>query len=110
MEFGNENTGMSLLRDLGRGLADLFYPPLCLSCGQPTPGQFCPPCRETLATDPFCTCPRCGSTVGPHSATEEGCPRCRNEHFSFSSVVRLGPYEGLWRDLILRMKHDEVIA
>jgi len=101
---------MSLLRDLGHGLADLIYPPLCLSCGQPAAGPFCAPCHATLASDPFCTCLRCGSTVGPHSATNEGCPRCKNEHFSFSSVVRLGPYEGQRREMILRMKNDEVVA
>ena len=34
----------------------------------------------------------------------DGCGRCRKEHFAFDRTVRLGPYDGLLRALILRMK------
>jgi ComF family protein len=34
-----------------------------------------------------------------------GCNACRNQSFHFACAVRLGPYDGLLRELILRMKH-----
>jgi ComF family protein len=38
---------------------------------------------------------------------EGGCVRCREETYHFERTVRLGPYEGLLRELILRCKHHE---
>ena len=51
------------------------------------------------------TCPYCASPVGPHADTTDCCLRCRGEHFHFDSATRLGPYAGVLRDAILRMKH-----
>ncbi len=44
--------------------------------------------------------------------TNDGCPKCRNESFAFDRALRLGPYEGLLRELILRMKQpgNEALA
>src|SRR5262249_45510734 len=36
---------------------------------------------------------------------KDGCSRCRHHSFHFEGAVRLGPYEGVLRDLILRLKH-----
>jgi ComF family protein len=33
------------------------------------------------------------------------CSRCRDEPFRFDAAVRLGPYDGLLRDAVLRMKY-----
>lgn len=101
---------MPLLRDLARGIVDLVYPPVCLVCEQPANEAICEGCREVLTTDPYPTCPRCGSSVGPHTNTAVGCLNCRHERFGFSSVTRLGPYNGVLRDVILRMKHDELLT
>ncbi len=95
-------------RDLGRGLLQLLYPPSCLHCGQDIPaeaGEFCAACRAGIFVDPFPTCPRCGATVGPYASLPSGCPSCRSERFAFETVLRLGEYEGIWRDLVLRLKH-----
>jgi len=35
-----------------------------------------------------------------------GCVRCRGESFAFEAVVRLGPYDGLLRDVVLRLKQS----
>jgi len=43
--------------------------------------------------------------VGPYVNLAGGCTLCRNEHFAFDSVLRLGRYEGLLRDVVLRLKH-----
>ena len=96
-----------------RGTVDLLVPPTCWMCGQPAPDgatAFCPACEASLTQDPDPVCPRCASTLAPASARVGVCPRCLNENFSFEAVIRLGPYAGLLRDAILRMKHHEAFA
>jgi ComF family protein len=93
--------------DLGRGLLHLVYPGLCLTCGRPLgEGQesFCAPCHEALFIDPMPSCPRCAATVGPFGVADGRCGRCRDEGFAFEAALRLGPYDGLLRQLILRLK------
>jgi ComF family protein len=104
---------LNRLKDAGRdflaGLRDIVYPGCCLLCGQvlPTgPTHFCLTCRQHLFTDRFPSCPRCAGTIGPFAVVEGCCRACREEPFSFEQVVRLGPYEGLLREVILRMKRQ----
>jgi predicted amidophosphoribosyltransferase len=95
-------------REFVRGLLHLLYPGCCHACGgglPPGEPYFCPPCRSALLNDPHPSCPRCAATVGPFAVTAGGCVRCGNESFAFDRVLRLGPYEGVRRDLILRLKH-----
>jgi ComF family protein len=99
---------VNLLSDLTRGLLHLLYPGVCHACSQPLPPDqagFCPSCRAVLTTDPYPACPRCAGTVGPFVTMDGGCTACRNVSFAFESVQRLGTYDGLLRELILRMKH-----
>jgi ComF family protein len=101
---------MPLLRELGRGLLQLLYPGICSVCGvslPPEQDRFCVSCRAALTTDPFSSCPRCAATVGPFALAtlQGGCTHCRSTSFRFERVVRLGPYDGLLRDVILRLKH-----
>jgi ComF family protein len=101
---------MPMLRELGRGLVRLLYPGLCSVCHAPLPPEldrFCESCRTELVIDPFSTCPRCAATVGPfaRATLKEGCTRCWNLSFRFERVLRLGPYDGLLREVILRLKH-----
>jgi ComF family protein len=100
----------ALTRDIGRGLLQLVYPGVCAVCTRPLgadPGDFCPACRAALLDDPHPTCPRCASTLGPHLPPGDDCARCRGESFPFERVIRLGPYEGVRRDVVLRMKHGQ---
>ncbi len=93
---------------LARGLLELVYPSTCFVCGQFLPAEqanFCTRCRSALTTDPFPCCPRCAGTVGPYVHLEGGCTACRDQSFHFECVVRLGPYDGLLRQVILRLKH-----
>src|SRR5262249_26141252 len=96
-------------RQLAQGLLSLVYPSICAACGQSVPVErrhsFCDSCRIILTTDPYTACPRCASTIGAFTASEEGCVRCRDETLHFERALRLGPYQGLLRELILRMKH-----
>jgi len=100
----------STLRELGRGFVRLLYPGLCSVCQAPLPPEqdrFCTSCRAALTNDPFSTCPRCAATVGPHAlaSLKDGCTQCASQSFRFERVLRLGPYEGLLREVILRLKH-----
>lgn len=97
------------LRRLGSTVADLVYPPRCLVCDADLsagscPRPLCEACFTAIVTDPHTTCPRCSSTVGPHTAPADGCPRCRGRTYRFAGVVRLGPYEGRLREAVLRAK------
>jgi ComF family protein len=58
-----------------------------------------------LVDDPFPTCPRCSSTVGPNLVLDKGCPACQEKSFAFDGVFRMAPYDGLLREVLLRMKH-----
>lgn len=90
-------------------VADLVWPRVCLVCdapfdGKAGPGSICECCRKAMLAEPDETCPRCTSTVGPHTDLSEGCARCRGVPYRFASGVRLGPYTGPLRDAVLRMK------
>ena len=67
--------------------------------------HFCEACRKNLFTDPHAVCPHCAATIGPHGAPDGYCRFCRDEKFPFERVVRLGPYEGVLREVILRLKN-----
>jgi ComF family protein len=98
-----------MLSDLTRGLLHLLYPAVCHACASPLAEgacHFCPSCRAAFTTDSHSTCPRCAGTIGPYASVEEGCSRCRAETYHFEQAVRLGPYDGLLRELILRCKHQ----
>jgi ComF family protein len=70
-------------------------------------GSFCPECEKELTTDPHPTCPRCASTLGPNLAPAPDCGKCRGVPYAFERVIRLGPYDGLRREAVLRMKSGQ---
>ena len=96
-------------RDLLIGAQHLIYPGCCLLCGQLLPSEqthFCSLCRQGLFIDAETTCPRCAGTIGPYAVIDGRCHACRNESFAFEQVLRLGRYEGLLREIILRLKNQ----
>jgi ComF family protein len=95
-------------RLLVQGLGQLLYPNACRFCSTPLPpdaGTFCPPCRASLLADNRPTCPRCAATVGPFVHLDDGCTNCRGHAFAFERAFRFGPYDGLWKEAVLRLKH-----
>lgn len=64
----------------------------------------CGECEQKLTNDPHAACSRCSSTIGPHTDTSAGCVRCRASSFRFAGVTRLGPYDGLLREAVLKIK------
>lgn len=93
---------------LKTGLLELLYPNTCWVCGRfLADGQasVCVACEHLLTTDSAPTCRRCSSSIGPF-VNDEDCARCRGQHFAFDAAIRLGPYEGLLREVILRLKNS----
>jgi ComF family protein len=103
-------------RTLARGVLQLLYANVCWGCGvalRPDQNHFCDACRQSLTSDPHSSCSRCSSTIGPYGDLGDGCcPACRGHAFAFDRTFRLGPYEGVLRELVLKMKHHsgEVVA
>ena len=100
-----------ILRDIARGLGQIVFPPACLSCGlglTDSECELCDECRSRLIDEPFATCRRCASTIGPNLPPADDCSRCRNEPFGFDRAFRLGPYEGFRREVIIKLKHAEM--
>jgi ComF family protein len=96
-------------KGLGGGALDLVLPAHCLTCGRPLDGQeksLCRPCHRELFTDDHSACPRCAATIGPHGSPDGRCPNCRNEPLPFEAVLRVGPYDGLLRQVVLRLKNQ----
>lgn len=97
------------LRVFLHGFSHLIWPYRCLVCHTELgseQGWFCAGCRSVLTDYRAETCPRCASTVGPHTDLSAGCLRCRNSRFHFESATRLGLYDGTLREVVLKMKHD----
>jgi ComF family protein len=99
---------LGALRTVTNGLLHLLYPGICRVCEISLPqghGPFCANCRTQLTMDRRATCPRCGGTIGPFSHVAGGCTGCRGIRFFFDGVLRLGPYDGLLREVIPRLKN-----
>jgi ComF family protein len=96
-----------VIQELTRSLRDLVFPPVCMICHAIIDRQdehFCSSCISALTNDPHITCPRCSSSVGEFADVSNGCPSCRDDRFQFDSSFRLGLYDGVLRETILRMK------
>jgi ComF family protein len=101
------------LTNLGRhflmGAQHLIYPGCCILCGQPLAAEqthFCALCYSELFTESESTCPRCAGTIGPFADMDARCLTCRNESFAFEQTLRLGRYDGLLREVVLRLKNQ----
>ena len=98
-------------------VGELVWPRTCLLCDagmppEPSPLCLCPSCQSALTADSFSTCSRCASSIGPHVPNVVGCTRCANEKYHFKSAQRLGVYDGVLRDAILKSKNpgQEILA
>lgn len=89
---------------------ELITPNRCWLClagemeGGPIHHGLCTSCRKEVTSDPHHLCRRCAATVGAFTEGDQACSTCRERNLYLDSTVRLGPYEGLLRDIILRMK------
>jgi len=95
-------------RTIRTAIRYLLLPGACFACHRLLSADddaFCSDCQDLFRVESAWVCPRCSATVGFGTDVAEGCTSCRGERWCFERVVRLGPYEGALRELILRMKH-----
>lgn len=78
----------------GRGIAALNIPTL----------RLCPACLAELGLAACSVCRLCGLPLGPEDKTI--CADCCKQPPPWSGMAYFGPYAGLLRDLILRLKFD----
>ncbi len=63
--------------------------------------------RELSASLGHFYCRRCGRTVSPYGLLGEGCGHCAQEKIAYDGLLRVGLYQSVLRDLILRLKFHE---
>lgn len=89
------------------------YPDVCPRCGSEHEDStslfrngpaFCPSCVPEVAPAIGRPCLRCGAPTGPHVDSRRGCYYCRRDRFAFESVIRLGIYDGMLRQICLQGK------
>lgn len=89
---------------------NLVFPPSCAICQQPLATRVdeplvCQPCRQKVV-DNRPTCGRCGELAPEITAGRDSCPICHGKRLHFSTVIRLGQYEGVLRAAVLRAKQS----
>jgi len=96
-------------------VGQLVLPVHCAACGAPAPTDrrwpLCEVCGREMAdliAAPYC--PLCGRRAGPYTVGPDGCLFCRKFPVRFSAAVRVGPYEGPLKTLILRCKDERRTA
>ncbi len=90
---------------------DLLFPPRCISCTAELSDclddiMLCDDCRAKLPLIEWPVCPRCAAAVPTAGGVQLECSHCRGDNLRFGRTVALGSYEGLLRQLIMRMKTD----
>jgi len=89
----------------------LLWPPSCCVCGKSiaeSDGIMCRDCRQKFASstaDNYCPC--CGKSTGEYAIIAGRCADCEAIDLVFDSLVRIGRYTDVLRDLILKIKHSE---
>ncbi|NOY43020.1 MAG: ComF family protein [Planctomycetes bacterium] len=99
------------LRKAGGGLLDLLFPPSCLACEaalEEVVGgvSLCESCLGQLASINGPVCQRCAQRVPEIPGDVADCGHCREDKLRFDRALAWGKYEGLLRELLLKMKHD----
>lgn len=107
------------LSAFARAAGDFVYPPACRLCDAdlPVPAEpsftsaavvpqrlFCAACETALRSTHGPACLNCGASIGPHLDPALPCMLCRNEHYAFERVFRLGVYDGALRTACLKAK------
>lgn len=97
------------MKEILTGIADLIFPPRCITCGelleQHAPLPFCPPCMAGIRFIGSPLCPRCGT---PFPATEEEdhlCGECLITERPYAVARSVGRYEGTLLTAIHRFKY-----
>ncbi len=90
---------------------DLLFTQECLACQTELPENhsgvaLCVDCRAEIPPIAWPLCRRCAAAVPEYPGHVATCPRCEEHRLCFDATYSLGHYEGLLRELVLRMKTD----
>ncbi|MDZ4657571.1 MAG: ComF family protein [Bythopirellula sp.] len=90
---------------------DLLFTQECLACLTELPADhvgvpICDACLAEIPPVDWPVCRRCAAKVPEYPGYVATCPRCDENRLRFDATYSLGHYEGLLRDLVLRMKTD----
>jgi ComF family protein len=88
----------SPLQSLGLALANLVFPPRCVSC-RARGAWLCERCEPQLVLYRAPLCPRCGLPL-----TDEPCPGCTRARLPVARLRAAGPFAGPLRTAIHRLK------
>ncbi len=101
---------MDMLRRFIRGITDIVYPKVCLSCkrklGEPaTDDYICGSCRLRIKRNlpPFCH--SCGRHLEKNNRHKNICPACLKNKFHFDRAYSPCLYEGVIKELIHEFKY-----
>jgi ComF family protein len=85
------------LREILTGIADLIFPPLCITCGavlkEHTPLPFCPPCTAGIHAVHSPLCPRCGIPFPAADGEDHLCGECLTTERPYAVARAVGLYE-----------------
>ncbi|MFA5096547.1 MAG: ComF family protein [Candidatus Omnitrophota bacterium] len=100
---------MSMLRRLIRGLTDIAFPGICLSCrrklGSGGDEYICAACGSGIKRNlpPFCS--SCGRHLEKNNLNKNICPGCLRKNLSFDRAYSPCLYEGIAKKLIHEFKY-----
>jgi ComF family protein len=85
----------------------LAFPWSCAVCGEDVEASpLCGTCRGALTRTGGRACARCAMPIGPWENPQRACAECRTANLGFDRAIALGPYEGVIREMCLRLKHE----
>ncbi len=90
---------------------DLLFSTECLSCHAELPEThtgvaLCTDCLDQIPPVDWPVCQRCAARVPEYPGNVPSCSRCETDKLRFDAAFSLGHYDGLLRELVLRMKTD----
>lgn len=85
------------MKEILTGIADLIFPPLCITCGalleEHAPLPFCPPCTEGIHFIRSPLCPRCGIPFPATEGEDHLCGECLATERPYAVARAVGLYE-----------------
>ncbi|HEY4759294.1 MAG TPA: ComF family protein [Thermoguttaceae bacterium] len=102
----------SSLANFAAGALNLLFPPRCTFCNNEisdpnNPILLCPECCRRFVPEKWFGCRHCGGVILEEAQDADHCSMCRNPPLRFDTVVPLGGYHSILRDVILRMKQSQ---
>jgi len=97
------------LRQLGRGLADVVFPPVCVQCSEVVEGgtlrHVCVRCEAMIHRVEPPNCTTCGSPFFGEVEGERLCPHCDGVHPAYAEGRTATLFKGAARALIHELKY-----